>query len=312
MDLLTFFHNINSNINSAILIGVSFLSLIRGFPMAIELSNLTFTEQDDIVPQSGVEEIVNTGVANTFAGNDEITGTGETLQNILFYGLRTVGIYNKSNGTINTDNGDDEITGYGNIGIYNESNGTINTGNGRDKITGYASQTGSSRNNTIGVLNDGTINTGSGDDTISGYATGDFPGGVVNFGSINAGNGDDTIIGDGLSGGVGNGAGGTINTGNGDDSIIGTSSQDWGVYNGGYTDESGFPTINTGNGDDSIIGTTSGSSAAGIAVVYKGAINTDNGNDSIIGTGPISGIICPRTASSILVMETTSSLVLVA
>jgi len=260
--------------------------------MAIELSNETFTNQADIVPASGVEEIVNTGIANTLAGKDRITGTGETLQNILFYGLRTVGIYNKSNGTINTDNGDDEITGYGNIGIYNESNGTINTGNGRDKITGYASQTGSSSNNTIGVLNDGTINTDSGDDTISGYATGDFPGGVVNFGSINAGNGDDNIIGEGLSGGVNNLAGGTINTGNGDDSIIGTSSQDWGVYNGGYTDESGFATINTGNGDDSIIGTTTGSSAAGIAVVLKGVINTDNGNDSIIGTGPILGIRC--------------------
>ena len=41
--------------------------------MTIELSNLTFTEQDDIVPASGVDEIVNTGVANTLAGNDTIT-----------------------------------------------------------------------------------------------------------------------------------------------------------------------------------------------------------------------------------------------
>src|SRR4028119_433150 len=172
--------------------------------MAIELSNETFTNQADIVPGSGVEEILNTGIANTRAGKDRITGNGETLQNILWFGLRTAGIYSKSNGTINTDNGDDEITGYGNIGIYNESNGTINTGNGRDKITGYAKQTDSSKNNTHGVLNDGTINTDSGDDTISGYATGDFPGDVVNFGSINTGNGDDIIIGDGLSGGIGN------------------------------------------------------------------------------------------------------------
>jgi hypothetical protein len=43
--------------------------------MAIELSNLTFTEQDDIVPLFGVEEIVNTGMANTLAGNDVIIGT---------------------------------------------------------------------------------------------------------------------------------------------------------------------------------------------------------------------------------------------
>jgi hypothetical protein len=28
--------------------------------MAIELSNLTFTDEDDIVPQSGVEKILNT------------------------------------------------------------------------------------------------------------------------------------------------------------------------------------------------------------------------------------------------------------
>ncbi len=32
--------------------------------MAIELSNIIFTDQDDIVPPSGVEEIVNTGIAS--------------------------------------------------------------------------------------------------------------------------------------------------------------------------------------------------------------------------------------------------------
>jgi hypothetical protein len=47
--------------------------------MAIELSNLTFTEQDDIVPASGVEEILNTGIANTLAGNDIITGTEQLI-----------------------------------------------------------------------------------------------------------------------------------------------------------------------------------------------------------------------------------------
>ena len=261
--------------------------------MAIELSNLTFTNEDDIVPASGVEEIVNISIANTLAGKDKITGNGETLRDILWFGLRTAGIYNKSNGTINTDNGDDEITGYGNMGIYNESNGTINTGNGRDKITGYASQTGSSKNNTLGVLNDGTINTDSGDDTISGYATGDYPAGVINSGSINTGNGDDNIIGDGASDGVVNARGGTINTGNGDDSIIGTSSQGSGITSLGYTDESGLSTIstiNTGNGDDSIIGTTTG--YGGGLGVFLSAINTGNGNDTIIGNGIYSGIFC--------------------
>jgi hypothetical protein len=43
--------------------------------MGIELSNVTFTEQDDIVPASGVEAIVNTGTANTLGGNDLITGS---------------------------------------------------------------------------------------------------------------------------------------------------------------------------------------------------------------------------------------------
>jgi len=43
--------------------------------MVIELSNIIFTEQDDIVPQSGAEQIVNIGIANTLAGNDIINGT---------------------------------------------------------------------------------------------------------------------------------------------------------------------------------------------------------------------------------------------
>jgi len=46
--------------------------------MAIELSTITFTDQDDIFPLSGVERILNTGIANTLAGNDTIIGTGDT------------------------------------------------------------------------------------------------------------------------------------------------------------------------------------------------------------------------------------------
>jgi hypothetical protein len=166
--------------------------------MAVELSNLTFTNKADLIPQSGIDELTNTGIARTLGGNDEIIGTGKTLRDILFYGLRTVGIYNRSNSTFNTDNGDDEITGYGNIGIYNEFNATINTGNGDDEITVYASQTDPSSNNTVGFLNDGRLNTGNGDDRISGHATGDYPGGVVNFGYIDTGNGNDIISSDGL------------------------------------------------------------------------------------------------------------------
>ena len=44
--------------------------------MIIDLSTLTFTNGADIVPMLGQEEIVNTGIANTLAGNDTITGIG--------------------------------------------------------------------------------------------------------------------------------------------------------------------------------------------------------------------------------------------
>ena len=44
--------------------------------MTIDLSTITFTNQADIVPVSGQEDIVNTGIANTLAGNDTITGIG--------------------------------------------------------------------------------------------------------------------------------------------------------------------------------------------------------------------------------------------
>jgi hypothetical protein len=104
--------------------------------MPIELSNLTFTEQDDIVPSSGVEPILNTGVANTLAGNDSITGVTNSTSN------STNGVYNS--GTLNTDDGNDIITGIGypndnsepypqtGVGIYNTI-GTIETGNGNDQ-----------------------------------------------------------------------------------------------------------------------------------------------------------------------------------
>jgi hypothetical protein len=45
--------------------------------MAIELSAITFTDQDDIIPASGEDEILNTGTANTLAGNDIINGRSE-------------------------------------------------------------------------------------------------------------------------------------------------------------------------------------------------------------------------------------------
>jgi len=95
--------------------------------MAIELSNLTFTEQDDIVPSSGVKQILtNKGATNTLAGNDTITGFYND-DNSDPSGVN--GIYNS--GTFNTADGNDIITGrgaYGAAAIYNYETGTFNTG----------------------------------------------------------------------------------------------------------------------------------------------------------------------------------------
>jgi len=129
--------------------------------MAIELSNLTFTDEDDIVPVSGVEEIVNTGIANTLAGDDIITGVRAQTRYSIF-----------NSGTLYTAEGNDIITGVFNptnnytlgeyYGIFNDRGGSIDTGDGNDIING---------------------NTTSG----TGYA-------IANYGSINTGNDNDTII----------------------------------------------------------------------------------------------------------------------
>jgi len=83
-----------------------------------------------------VEEISNTGIANTLAGNDRITGVGAGSKYSIF-----------NSGTIDTAEGNDIITGIRNqtedspfglyYAIYNQG-GTINTGNGNDIITGFS------------------------------------------------------------------------------------------------------------------------------------------------------------------------------
>jgi hypothetical protein len=243
--------------------------------MPIELSNIIFTNQDDIVPLSGVEEIVNTGSANTFAGNDIITGTATPDSN-------NQGVFNS--GTLNTGDGNDIITGisagngvgilhsgymdtgdgndliigisFGNAdGFISYEGTTIDTGNGDDKITGIA--------DVIGFGNGATLNTGNGNDSLS--SQGNF----INVAWIFLGDGNDSIIVETEnSGGLMNSStsiegGGIIDTGNGNDVIITE-----GMGNDGI--------INTGNGDDSII--------VNRDISYNiGTINTGNGNDSIIG-----------------------------
>jgi hypothetical protein len=266
--------------------------------MAIELSNLTFTEQDDIVPAFGLEEISNTGLANTLAGDDEIIGTSTEYNLILeltdgpagiFYSIST-GFYNI--GTLNTANGNDIITGisspndpynspYDPMGLYKKSYGilteagTIDTGNGNDIITGISEATisdGTTNHNFgIHIGSNSTIDTGKGNDTITGSGL-DF--GILNYGTIYTDEGNDLIT--GTSGDRFGGSivtSGLIDTGDGNDTITGTATgtarSDVGLSSNG--------TIDTGNGNDIItaIGTRWG-------IENYGTINTGNGDDSII------------------------------
>ena len=133
--------------------------------MPIELSGITFTDQGDLVPESGEEEILNNGFANTFAGNDLIVGNSESSysdNSISSNGNRISGVYNS--GTLNTDDGNDLIIGTGkhtnfvlgsrqNIisGIHNI--GTLNTGDGNDEILGIrAYETDETLNNDFLVM----------------------------------------------------------------------------------------------------------------------------------------------------------------
>jgi hypothetical protein len=249
--------------------------------MILNLSSSKFTSQADIIPTSGNAEIINSAVVNTLGGDDVITGNGETLHSVLFYGSLTVGIYNGSGGVINTGDGADNIAGYGGVGLFNDLNATINTGIGNDTVSGCGCDYG---DDFKGILNSGMINTGSGADTVIGNANGNYSGGIVNGGTIKTEDGNDNVIGSGAAGGINNigltdGKGGLIDTGNGNDNIFGESDRDWGIYNGYLS------AINTGNGDDSIVGITTGGDDAGILNFELATIDTGSGDDTIIGTG---------------------------
>ena len=230
--------------------------------MAIELSNLTFTEQDDTVPPSGMEPISNTGIANTLAGNDTITGIRTSLDPVEF---SISGFYNT--GTLNTSDGNDIITGIShadyNNGISNL--GTINTDDGDDTITGGGISS---------LTNYSTITTGNGNDLITGNS--EEAAGIYSRGYINSGEGEDTLTGNSKVYGIFNGLGNqldssTIDTGGGGDIITGIAA--FGIFNTGI--------INTGNGADSIISDSSSNSGTGYGFFNGGIINTGNGNDLI-------------------------------
>lgn len=253
--------------------------------MAIELSDLTFTEQDDIVPESGNAQILSSSndshTVNTLAGNDRITGSsiGNNYYDVLGYGF-------KNEGELNTDDGDDVITGITSENSFIDNNygfvnvDILNTGRGNDAIfgSGYYIRTGYYN----GIYNSGTLNVGEGDDRIDGYGNGDY--GLVNNGTLNTEDGNDIITAIAqynivwqVSTGFRN-EGGTLHMGEGNDTIIGRGSGGNGYGYGGhgilnFNDS----TINTGNDEDSII--SEGTFSNG------GEVFLGHGNDSITSTG---------------------------
>jgi len=228
--------------------------------MAIELSDITFTDQDDIVPLSGVDQIFNRyrRFANTLLGNDTITGIGSLNYNDP---TSNYGIFNS--GTLDMAEGNDVITGttYG-TGIYNS--GTLNLAEGNDVISGTATNSG--------IINFGILDTAEGDDIIT--TDGQRAAGFNNGGRLDTGEGDDIIIGEGYYWGITNG--GNFDTGDGNDRIRGIGDSE---YWGGYGILNSSLTFNTGDGNDTIDGTGS------YGIYNSGFINTGNGEDIIIIKG---------------------------
>jgi len=272
--------------------------------MQIELSTLMFTDQDDMVPVSQEDEIINTGIANTLAGNDIIGTTNDYSRGITNTGVINTGADNdtligigglqgiSNSEIIDTGSGKDIIIARGSLdGIFN-SGATINTGAGDDIINANG---GSPFNRGHAIYNAGSIiDTGDGDDIITGiagraYGSGTYsPAGIFNhFGSIiDTGNGSDIITGSGTIG-INNGS--IIDTGNGEDSIISQGLSflnSGGVFLGNDNDsimvEADDSTgnlrnnnyIGTGDGNDSITTTS--------AIFNDGIIETGDGDDSII------------------------------
>jgi hypothetical protein len=261
--------------------------------MTLELSDIMFTKNADVIPPFGVEDIVNTGVSNTLAGNDIIKGDSNNTITTSPYSRESTGLFNS--GTLNTSDGNDILTGIFeaqdtspqlNIsqinGIDNAFGGTIDTGNGNDIIQGIIQKDqdlGYGLN--AALLNDGTIYTDNGNDIIIGIHNGLFNNNhyaIINRGSIDTGNGNDTIRGISERG-IGIYSTGTINTGDGNDIIEGTATLGEGILfsNNGVIDTS--IKLDTGRGNDIIAGT----GTRGLEIYMT--ITTGEGNDTISGTG---------------------------
>jgi hypothetical protein len=245
-----------------------------------DLYDITFTEQDDIVPLSGKALITNTlpFIINTLAGNDIINADNERSDDDDFPGAYPyrVAFYNEA--TLNTAEGNDSITGivsqntdypWDHYGILNESGnygreGRIDTGDGNDIIRGIIQ---------LGIYGDGiynkrgTIDTGDGDDKIIGLSE-RGEGIVMEGGTIITGDGQDTVSGIGASYGMYLYSDSILDTGEDNDIITGS------------INSSGI--INTGSGNDSIIANTEFSNRG---LENLGFIGTDDGNDTITSNG---------------------------
>jgi hypothetical protein len=267
--------------------------------MTIELSYEWFNNGDDIVPRySGEEVIRNTGVANTLAGDDKITGVGPGMRS----SISDSGIYNS--GTIEMAAGNDMITGTYDAtehSFHNANNVLPNNGrspyrDNRGNFYYYPLEPNGPIPlpvNSYGIYNLGTIDTGIGDDTITGsnitggYAIGGNIGLLNNLiGSVNG------LIGsvDRTYGAVGINNGGRINTDKGADSLISNGKlinremflgegNDSIIATAGFLNRSieNYIMIDTGADNDTI---------TSYGVIYNnGEINTGNGSDSIIAYG---------------------------
>ncbi len=281
------------------------------------LSDITFTDQDDIVPLSGKAILRNYSplIVNTLAGNDIINADNEIVDKDTYYypgAFPNISAFSNQGTTLNTAEGNDEITGvvsqkaedwvWNHYGILNELGGNYNlegridTGDGNDKIFGII-QPGI---NGDGIYNNkSTIDTGDGDDKIIGISHTHM--GINNGnGFINTGNGKDTITGIGVTWGIRNYSA-TFNTNDGDDIITGNSKNYYGIENtkfiytgdgndkitgtGGSIGINNKGIIESGNGSDIITGTST--TERGYGIYNGGSINTGNGDDSIIANGGI-------------------------
>ena len=253
----------------------------------VDLSTISFTPKDDLIPESLALEkvqITNTGRANTRAGNDQLTGvdcgSGVGITNwgtlrlgaggdlLSGTGFPIAGIFNS--GSIYAVSGDDTINGLGFDGIIN--NGSIDLGQGRDAMQGISTDDGSG----YGIRNesDGLIKMGPGNDIVSGFGA---VAGILNLGRIYTGAGADhvtTIIG---GGGTPIENLGVLDLGAGNDEVSALS------LNSSTAAISVSGSIITAAGEDKVTGHNP--DGVGILISSGGSILTGSGSDNVTGLG---------------------------